>query len=393
MAVGTTRPTLRAAILREMAPDPDDFISSTATSNGTTTSLIDSTLISFRRKPEWFDEKVIYIPGSAAADQTRYIQDFDQDTGTIVPDRAWSATSVVTSGTAYEVFPLLGPRQVHDAINDALRRAEQVVWLKLHPEAGVVDYNLSLKVTALRVHNRNKHLNFTEGTTGDATATIPEGIYDADALADEIEDQMNDAATDNTYTVTYSRTTLKFTIARATGSATIGLEWNTGANTATTIGTLLAFTVSADDTGATSYSSDTTVARSTWLAERRQVGTARVVPTTGLQTRMAVQIDVRDHANEVYAYIAGWGATVQDIEISMLRPYDELSDENTQTSADLTWIKAGAIHYLYKLFSKKATLGAERDTYKLLEADAEQEWLRQCLLHQGRLGQQLYAGV
>jgi hypothetical protein len=103
----------------------------------------------------------------------------------------------------------------------------------------------------------NDKLDFTEGTTGDATATITAGNYATGALmAAEIETQMDAAATDNTYSVTYNASTNKFVIARDTGSDTIGLEWSTGSNTSTSIGVDLGFDVSADDTGATSYTAD-----------------------------------------------------------------------------------------------------------------------------------------
>ena len=66
---------------------------------------------------------------------------------------------------------------------------------------------------------------------------LPEQIAaDRADLAAEIQTQMNAVATDNTYTVTYSPTTHRFTIARATGTASFGLEWSTGANAAASIG-------------------------------------------------------------------------------------------------------------------------------------------------------------
>ena len=113
----------------------------------------------------------------------------------------------------------------------------------------------------------NDKLDFTEGSTGDATATLTAGNYATGALmATQIQTQMDAAATDNTYTVTYSSSTKKFTIARATGTDTIGLEWLTGANTATSVGLDLGFVVSADDTGATSYVSDSAAYKSReWL--------------------------------------------------------------------------------------------------------------------------------
>lgn len=104
----------------------------------------------------------------------------------------------------------------------------------------------------------NDKLDIDEGSAGVATATLSVGNYATGALmAIELQTKINLAATDNTYTVTYSSTTFKFTIARATGSATIGLEWNTGASTATTVGLDIGFDTSADDTGSTTYTSDT----------------------------------------------------------------------------------------------------------------------------------------
>jgi hypothetical protein len=126
----------------------------------------------------------------------------------------------------------------------------------------------------------NDKLDFTEGSTGDATATLDAATYTSGGeLATEIQTQINASATDNTYTVTYSSSTYKFTIERATGTDTIGLEWATGSNTATSCGEDLGFDVSADDTGATTYTSDTVSYQSRhWikfdLAAAKDVGIA-----------------------------------------------------------------------------------------------------------------------
>lgn len=105
----------------------------------------------------------------------------------------------------------------------------------------------------------NDKLDFTEGTTGAAVATITAGVYSRDELATEIQTQMNSAATDNTYTVTFAAGTDKFTITRDTGTDTIDLNWNTGPNTATSIGTTIGFDTASDDTGATTYEGDNVV--------------------------------------------------------------------------------------------------------------------------------------
>jgi hypothetical protein len=110
------------------------------------------------------------------------------------------------------------------------------------------------------ISGHNDKLDFTEGVTGAAVATITEGNYPTgDALADEIETQMNYEATDNTYTVTYESTgsdAYKFVITRATGSETIDLDWYDGPNASDTIGPDIGFAVTADDTGGTEYIAD-----------------------------------------------------------------------------------------------------------------------------------------
>lgn len=99
-------------------------------------------------------------------------------------------------------------------------------------------------------------LDFSDGST--RLATIPPKFYrDPVELAQAVQDSMNSAGSSDTFTVSYNHTGAnagKFTI--ATSGATLSLLWNTGANTAQTIGTKLGFLVAADDTGATTYTSD-----------------------------------------------------------------------------------------------------------------------------------------
>jgi hypothetical protein len=64
--------------------------------------------------------------------------------------------------------------------------------------------------------------------------------------------------------VTFSPLAGTFTIASA--GTTFSLLWNSGTNAADTAGTALGFTVSADDTGATSYTSDNALTYGTELA-------------------------------------------------------------------------------------------------------------------------------
>jgi hypothetical protein len=100
----------------------------------------------------------------------------------------------------------------------------------------------------------NDKIDFVEGGVA-KVGTVTPGEYATGALyATAVQTAMNAAAATNTYTVTYSTTTHKFTVARATGAATIALPWTTGTNVGTAVSSDLGFT--ADDTGNTTYNGD-----------------------------------------------------------------------------------------------------------------------------------------
>ena len=100
-------------------------------------------------------------------------------------------------------------------------------------------------------------LDFTDDD-GTFAATVTAKVYRTPhELATAITDAMNTANSGETHTCTYSDTTGKFTIL-CTGTV-LSLLWNTGTNTANTIGDKIGFSVAADDTGtaaATGYTSD-----------------------------------------------------------------------------------------------------------------------------------------
>lgn len=102
----------------------------------------------------------------------------------------------------------------------------------------------------------NDKLDFQEDASVLAI-TISAGQYTAAELAAAITALMNDAASLNTYLCSYSTSTNKFTIARASGTDTISLLWDSGANAAYSVASTIGFDDSADDTGATSYAADT----------------------------------------------------------------------------------------------------------------------------------------
>jgi hypothetical protein len=99
----------------------------------------------------------------------------------------------------------------------------------------------------------SKFLDLTDDT-GTLSVSVPEKIYKTPIeLADALQTALNDASTES-YTVTYSNVSGKFTI--SSGSDVLDLLWDSGSNSANTIGSKLGFDVSADDTGSVSYTSD-----------------------------------------------------------------------------------------------------------------------------------------
>jgi hypothetical protein len=100
----------------------------------------------------------------------------------------------------------------------------------------------------------NKFIDFTDDD-GTAALSVPERVYNNPL---ELVNALNAAfasATTETITVSYSNETGKFNIATSTSSL-LSLLWDSGANTANTIGATLGFDVSTDDTAALSYESD-----------------------------------------------------------------------------------------------------------------------------------------
>lgn len=110
----------------------------------------------------------------------------------------------------------------------------------------------------LRVAAADQYLDFYDGSA-DYNVSVTAQVYrDPHELAQAIEDAMNATASADTFTVEYMDNDAtyagKFKI--ASNGATLSLKWNTGTNTANTIGDLLGFSVAADDTGALTYYSD-----------------------------------------------------------------------------------------------------------------------------------------
>ena len=124
---------------------------------------------------------------------------------------------------------------------------------------GYAEANFSFEGTkylynAVTITSSNKYLDFTDDA-GTFAAIVPEKIYNTPVdLAAALQDALNGVSTED-YTVVYNNSTGKFTIATATSSV-LSLLWNTGTNTANSIGTTIGFLVAANDTGSLTYTSD-----------------------------------------------------------------------------------------------------------------------------------------
>jgi hypothetical protein len=142
-----------------------------------------------------------------------------------------------------------------------MMRGAKVTEISFSAEAGqLINGNFKLEgleyfFNQIEITVANDTLDFTDDT-GTYAARVATGFYKTpQELASALQTAI-DALTVETITVGYSNSTGKFTIATSS-SAILSLLWNTGANTARTIGTTLGFAVAADETLAVTYTAPT----------------------------------------------------------------------------------------------------------------------------------------
>jgi len=144
-----------------------------------------------------------------------------------------------------------------------LMAGAKVTEVSITAEAGqLVNASYSLEgvgfyFNPIEITSSTRYIDWTDDDGTFAASVAVKWYKDPHELAAALTSAMNDTATTETHSVTYSDSTGKFTFT-STGTV-LSLLWNTGANTANTIGTKLGFSVAADDTGtaaATGYTSD-----------------------------------------------------------------------------------------------------------------------------------------
>lgn len=132
--------------------------------------------------------------------------------------------------------------------------------MQVDVQAGAL-INSIFKMSGIKYHfdpitiaSTDTKLDFLDNSTTLA-ASVAAGTYrDPIELAQAIQDAMNSLGSANTFSCTYDSALGKFTI--TSSGTTLSLLWSSGTNTGNTIGDKLGFDVSADDTGALTYTSD-----------------------------------------------------------------------------------------------------------------------------------------
>ncbi|MGB0452718.1 MAG: FG-GAP repeat protein [Bacteriovoracaceae bacterium] len=115
------------------------------------------------------------------------------------------------------------------------------------------DYTSTINITST-----NKYLDFVDDGV-DLQISIQETTYQSietvcSTIATEMNLASNAASNNNTFTCTYNSKTNKVKL--TSDGAALTLKWNTGAQSANSLASILMFSAATDDTGATSYVSD-----------------------------------------------------------------------------------------------------------------------------------------
>jgi len=117
---------------------------------------------------------------------------------------------------------------------------------------------LSYYFNPIEITSSTRYIDFTDDAGTFAAAVTAQWYRDPHQLAEAITTAMNAAGSAEVHLVEYSDSLGKY-VFTCDGSTVLSLLWNTGANTANTIGTKVGFLVAADDTGAggtVGYTSD-----------------------------------------------------------------------------------------------------------------------------------------
>ena len=118
-----SRMSLRQAIASKLYGN-DTFLTGTATGAGSTTTMVDTKLISTMVAADSYVGYWLYIDTTTAdaapAKEARMVSQFDRTTGTVTVDPAFTAIPGTVLVATYELHPVLHPNRIDEAINWAL---------------------------------------------------------------------------------------------------------------------------------------------------------------------------------------------------------------------------------------------------------------------------------
>jgi hypothetical protein len=238
-------------------------------------------------------------------DSVRSIRNVKSVSGDVLTANFNLETSAPGTGVNLGKAILYKPSETHPSISVWTFRGNgtamelvagaRVTELSIEANAGeLVNGSFSLNGTSYSfnplevITASNNKIDFNDGG-GEENVSITVGTYkDPHDLAAAIQTAM-DAATVDNITVTYDDTTGKFTI--ASDGVTLSLLWNTGTNTAQTIGGVIGFDVAADDTLSTSYEGDNAVSLASFQSA--------VFDSADPLVAKANEVTIGDHADNV----------------------------------------------------------------------------------------------
>jgi hypothetical protein len=167
-------------------------------------------------------------------------------------DRDFTSSDLI-SATDYVVDPDLGKISLYEdesSFADGRQNVQVTYWAGYSRLLVIDEVNNYLDVTdtggtaAIEIAANSDTNTFWKG-------------YNAESLASTLQTALNaDTTLNGTYTVSYHHDTQKFTIAC---DENFTLKWSDGTNAAKSLGTLMGYTISANDTGAQTYTADNAV--------------------------------------------------------------------------------------------------------------------------------------
>lgn len=113
----------------------ESFLTGSATAGGSTTTLVDSSLISTVAGANKFTGYWLFIDSfnadAAPEGQARMVTEYDPATGTLTVDPAFTVAPASTSSATYELHPKLHPDRLNEALNWALEFGSNNAYVEI----------------------------------------------------------------------------------------------------------------------------------------------------------------------------------------------------------------------------------------------------------------------